>query len=85
MVIQPTTNLPLTSMTRYNGTTQSSFSIYGTSGAPTSATTFTLNGSGSANGTQTGVVTWDATNIIITWTKTSSPTGTYTLLWNANS
>lgn len=80
-------SIPAISETVYNGTTQSSVSIYsdGTAfqaGAATIATTFTLNVSG-ASGTQTGVVTFDSTNIIITWTKTSSPTGTYTLLWEA--
>jgi len=75
------------SETVYNGTTQSSVSFYTTStnfasGNGTVATTFTLNING-ASGTQTGVVTVDATNIIITWTKTNSPTGTYTLLWEA--
>lgn len=69
--------------TVYNGTTQSSVSGYKTgSNAVTVATTFTLN-SADAVGTQTGVVTFDATNIIITWTKSNSPTGTYTLLWEA--
>ncbi len=32
---------------------------------------------------QTGVVTADATNIIITWTKTASPTGTASIAWQA--
>jgi len=71
------------SETVYNGTTQSSVSLYdlasGTAGQI--STTFILDLSGS--GTQSGVVTFDATNIIITWTKTSSPSGTYTLLWEA--
>lgn len=30
-----------------------------------------------------GVVTFDATNITITWSKTSSPTGTATIIWTA--
>lgn len=69
--------------TVYNGTTQSSVSIYEGSGpAYALATTFSLNAA-NATGDQTGVVTVDATNIIITWTKTNSPTGTYTLLWEA--
>jgi hypothetical protein len=70
--------------TVYNGTTQSSISNYPTTAGPTyvSATTFTLNGAAN-NGTQVGVVTFDATNIIITWTKTGSPTGTFQLLWEA--
>ena len=68
--------------TVYNGTTQSSISIYGTNNTvpALAATTFTLNAS-ATTGTQTGVVTLDATNIIITWTKASSPSGTYNLLW----
>jgi hypothetical protein len=59
-------------------------SIYGQSGSPyaTTANTFSLN-SAVADWNQSGVVTVDATNITITWTKTSSPTGTYTLLWEA--
>lgn len=32
---------------------------------------------------QTGVVTVDGTNITITWTKTSTPTGTAHILWEA--
>jgi len=46
--------------------------------------TFTLNTAASGvDTTQVGVVTFDATNIIITWTKTGSPTGSYLLLWEA--
>ncbi len=77
---------PVTSNTVYNGTTQSSVSSYATAtlwkDGATIGTTFTLNIAG-ASGTTTGVVTFDATNIIITWTKTNSPTGAYTLLWSA--
>lgn len=71
-------------ITVYNGTTQSSVSIYTPPNNTASSTTFALN-STSAGGSpdQTGVVTWDATNIIITWTKTGSPTGVYNLLWEA--
>ena len=36
-----------------------------------------------ANGNQTGVISVDAANITITWTKTSSPTGLAYLLWEA--
>ena len=32
-----------------------------------------------------GVVTFDATNIIITWTQNGGASGTSTLLWEANS
>jgi hypothetical protein len=69
--------------TFYNGTTQSSMSLVNSGGVipGTIVTTFTLQtGSGAK---QDGVVTFDSTNIIITWTKTGSPTGTFTLLWEA--
>lgn len=71
-------------LTAYNGTTQNSVSNWYNGGFSTSAI-FNLNsdtGSGS-NAATTGVVTVDATNITITWTKNGSPTGTYTLLWEA--
>lgn len=71
-------------VTIYNGTTQSSQSIRATNAAPDiSAQTFSINGSTSNVADQTGVVTFDATNIIITWTKTNSPSGTYQILWEA--
>lgn len=67
----------------YNGTTQSSLSFY-TSATNTviADTSFTLNAA-NAGASQTGVVTFDATNIIITWTKSGSPTGTYNITWTA--
>lgn len=69
--------------TAYNGTTQSSVSVYLAGGGTyVQSTDFTLNGA-NASATQTGVVTVDSTNIIITWTKTGSPTGVYVLLWEA--
>ncbi len=73
------------SETAYNGTTQSSVSLHGINNAipGTIVTTFTLNSGAVSSADQTGVITFDATNIIITWTKTGSPTGTYTLLWEA--
>lgn len=72
--------------TVYNGTTQSSVSVWRQStGQTTYNTTFTLNAAGADSATQSGVVTCDSTNITITWTKTGSPTGTYYLLWEANS
>lgn len=73
------------SVTIYNGTTQSSVSHVSRTPNPGAyeLTTFTLNVSTATSNEQTGVVTFDATNIIITWTKTNSPTGTYTLLWEA--
>lgn len=39
--------------------------------------------SGTAGAYQTGTVTADATNIIITWVKTGSPSGTVNLIWEA--
>lgn len=76
-----------TAQTVYDGTTQSSISTYGNGtnagGNNVEATTFTISSASAAAGDQTGVITFDATNIIITWTKTGSPTGTYQLLWEA--
>lgn len=67
----------------YNGTTQASQSLYMT-GNTSSAfdNSFTLNAS-LTSGTTIGVVTFDATNISIVWTKTGSPTGTYIITWEA--
>lgn len=69
--------------TVYNGTTQSSASLYGNSNSVASVATFTLSTTLASSGDQTGIVTFDATNIIITWTKTSGPTGTYNFVWEA--
>jgi len=72
--------------TVYNGTTQSSVSAWRQStGQTTYGATFTLNAAGTDSATQSGVVTVDSTNITVTWTKTGSPTGTYNILWEANS
>ena len=72
--------------TTYNGTTQNSQSFYANDATPGGAaiqdTSFTLNTSNGA-GKTVGVVTFDSTNISIAWTKTSSPTGTYNILWEA--
>lgn len=76
----------LTAIAVYNGTTQSSVSIYQDNTNATAANTFTLNnqnGGGLGNYHTDGVITVDATNIIITWTKTGSPTGTYNIVWEA--
>lgn len=68
----------------YNGTTQSSQSVYISGNVATTAdNTFTLNND-TAAGTTRGVITADTTNIIITWTKTGTASGTYQLLWQAN-
>ncbi len=68
--------------TFYNGTTQSSQSFYAISDNVAQGATFTLNRANNGD-TTVGVVTFDATNISIAWTKTGSPTGTYNILWRA--
>ncbi len=72
------------SFTVYNGTTQSSTSSIGAANNKALSTAFRI---GSDNGSTTyseGVLTFDATNIIIAWTKTGSPSSiTYNLLWEA--
>ena len=79
----------------YNGTTNSCSSACMTEGSTTATTDnlytsttqaigFTNAGATSPFGgaaSQTGVVTFDATNIIITWTKTGTITGTANILW----
>jgi hypothetical protein len=89
-----TTNAQSIAITSYNGSTQTSLSNWNTTATggkyaqddgATGAGSFTLNHltqSGSTT-TQTGVVTFDATNIIITWTKTGSPSGVYDFMWEA--
>ncbi len=66
----------------YNGTTQTSICIRQANTGITSDTTFKLNYSNNTGFNQ-GVVTFDATNIIITWTYTATATGTYNLIWEA--
>lgn len=67
----------------YNWTTQSSLWFAGdwTNFWYTTAA-FQIWDSSSAR-YQTWVITFDATNITITWTKTSSPTGIFSLMWEA--
>lgn len=69
--------------TTYNGTTQSSVSVMGDGSTNDLQTTFEIHATAHSAGDATGVVTFDATNIIITWTKTNSPSGVYTLFWEA--
>lgn len=70
--------------TAYNGTTQSSISIYGTTGNLIYATSFTLNSEAAGSGnTQSGVISVTGTNIDIAWTRTGSPVGSYNLLVEA--
>lgn len=65
----------------YNGTTQSAISTYNINSTIADAS-FTLN-STATTGTTTGTITFDYTNIYIAWLKSGSPTGTYTILWEA--
>lgn len=70
--------------TVYNGTTQSSqnFRETGTNNwAVGNSFAVNITTGGSAN--CSGVVTFDATNIDIAWTKSGSPTGTAYILWEA--
>lgn len=72
--------------TTYNGTTQSSISVYKTSATVTTVgTTFLISSTNTGDtANSTGVVTVDATNISIAWTKTGAPgTSIFTLLWEA--
>lgn len=75
------------SFTLYNGTTQTSMCYLdsGTNNNAYSTAGFDLSNAVNSPGTnrQRGVTTVDATNIVLTWTKTGSPTGTYTLIWEA--
>lgn len=83
-VATTTIGVPLTAETVYNGTTQSSLSVYPVAANSLNfTTTFSLNSSTVSGNHADGVVTFDATNIIITWTKTGSPTGVYDLMWEA--
>lgn len=70
----------------YNGTTQSSKAIFFANGTyrVSLGTTLRVNGV-SENETQytTATITVDDTNIILTWVKTSNPTGTLRILWEA--
>ncbi len=69
--------------TTYNGTTQSSIYAYNTAGGTTQGFDFAIADS-AGYGINVGVVTFDATNIIITWTYTATAGGaTFVFLWEA--
>lgn len=82
-----TSNTIYNAVLTYNGTTASVVGLAFINGQlrDMAATDITLFGSNTGNETefQTGVITWDATNIIITWTKTNAPTGVVNILWEA--
>ncbi len=77
-----TTATYVQAFTTYDGTTQTSYSIYG-SASYQYDNTFAIGDSSSGGGSMKGIVTFDATNIIITWTKVTSQAGTWNLLWEA--
>lgn len=77
-----------TATTVYNGTTQSSLSCYGdgsAAGHTTGSTSFIISTGRQDLGFNgnTGTVTFDATNIIITWINTAGSSGTFSLMWEA--
>ncbi len=72
------------STTVYNGTTQSSTYMVGTGGNTGYQGTSFLLSVDAAGANSVGVVTFDATNISIAWTKTGSPSSvSFNLLWEA--
>lgn len=75
----------------YNGTSQySQYASYNTNGGAIGGGSSNTEGiilarTSTANGDiLRGVVSFDATNITITWTKTGSPVGTHNINWEAN-
>lgn len=69
-----------------NATVTSTISIFADQGTATAGgvtATFVLYGNVTSSQFTTGTVTMDATNISITWVKTSTPTGTAQIIWSA--
>lgn len=86
VVFWPSNALPTTIATAvYNGTTASVVCSTGTSTTRVDGggTTLQITATSSSTDYQTWVITMDATNIIITWTKQANPTGTVPILWEA--
>ncbi len=82
-----TAGVAATSAGNYNWTTNSSvFSGQNNSTDRSwSSTTYAAYIIGSVNGSSQGaIVTWDATNITLTWTSVNSPTGNAYCSWSAN-
>lgn len=69
--------------TIYNGTTQSSLFWTKEDTTEESGALFRLIKEPAVADYASGVITFDATNIIITWTKTGTPTGTANIIWEA--
>lgn len=83
-----TSPFSLNALAVYNGTTQSSYSIYGDgqgAGHTASGAVFRITTGGQNAGAAylEGVITFDITNIIITWTLTVAAAGNYQILWEA--
>lgn len=71
-------------MVAYNGTTTSvAGAMYESADAFNQENSFNVGGASGSTGYQAGVVTFDATNISIAWTKNSTPTGTASIMWQA--
>ena len=89
--VSSTLNANISGNGTYNGTNQNcrweGFDVNGgvTIGGVDTKWVHYDNGSAAGFGgnTQNGVVSWDATNITITWTKTAFPSGTCYFLWEA--
>lgn len=75
---------PLQSFGTYNGTTNACTYVAdnGTQVAGSSSSVGIVLRT-SAGNDASGVITFDATNITITWTKTGTPTGTAEIMWEA--
>lgn len=73
----------------YNGTTQSSVAVHLVGSSNTNgnrsahSANFRIHASNDVSDYQTGVITFDSTNISIAWTKTGTPSGTANILWEA--
>lgn len=83
-ISQNSGNAVASAETYYNGTTQSSQSVYGSgTNTLTVDSTFRIgtNNTAGSSDYQTGVVTVDGTNISIAWTKSASASGTFQILW----
>lgn len=57
--------------------------ISGPTATTGTSTTYAIRAFAEGYGDLSGVITVDATNITITWTRTSGPTGTAAIKWNA--
>lgn len=79
-------NLTTVTSGTYDGTSQACISSNGIVTQDTNSSSYAIYFRPSNNATeqsQTGVITFDRTNIIITWTKLNSPSGTARILWEA--